>query len=87
MRSFRTLSRFWQLLSRYLRPQLSRMGLLALILCGTIAVQVVTPLVASRFIDRATSGASPGRTDFPGPADHWPGSGRAGHGGRRNLRG
>jgi ATP-binding cassette subfamily B protein/ATP-binding cassette subfamily C protein len=34
------------------------MGLLAAILCGTIAVQVITPLVASRFIDRATAGAA-----------------------------
>jgi len=32
------------------------MGLLAVILCGTICVQVVTPLVASYFIDQATSG-------------------------------
>jgi ABC-type multidrug transport system fused ATPase/permease subunit len=32
------------------------MGLLAVILCGTICVQVVTPLVASHFIDLATSG-------------------------------
>jgi ABC-type multidrug transport system fused ATPase/permease subunit len=32
------------------------MGLLAVILCGTIGVQVVTPLVASYFIDQATSG-------------------------------
>ncbi len=35
---------------------LPRMGLLAVILCGTICVQVVTPLVASHFIDQATSG-------------------------------
>ncbi|MEO7908089.1 MAG: ABC transporter ATP-binding protein, partial [Roseiflexaceae bacterium] len=55
MRSFHTLSRYWQLLARYLRPQWLRMGLLAVILCGTIAVQVATPLVASRFIDRATT--------------------------------
>jgi ATP-binding cassette subfamily B protein/ATP-binding cassette subfamily C protein len=34
------------------------MGLLALILCGTIAVQVATPLVASRFIDQATAGGA-----------------------------
>jgi len=34
------------------------MGLLAVILCGTIGVQVVTPLVASRFIDQATSGGA-----------------------------
>lgn len=56
MRSFHTLSRYWRLLSRYLRPQWPRMGLLVVILCGTNAVQVVTPLVASRFIDRATAG-------------------------------
>jgi ABC-type multidrug transport system fused ATPase/permease subunit len=32
------------------------MGLLAVILCGTICVQVITPLVTSYFIDQATSG-------------------------------
>src|SRR5215213_6220434 len=53
--SVHTLSRYWQLLARYLRPQWPRMGALAIILCGTIAVQVVTPLVAGRFIDRATT--------------------------------
>ena len=40
------------------------MGLLAVILCGTIAVQVVTPLVASRFIDRATTGGALGELIF-----------------------
>ncbi len=49
MRSFHTLSRYWRLLARYLSPQRLRMSLLALILCGTITVQVVTPLVAGRF--------------------------------------
>jgi ABC-type multidrug transport system fused ATPase/permease subunit len=34
------------------------MCLLAVILCGTIGVQVVTPLVASHFIDQATSGGA-----------------------------
>src|SRR5438270_13439826 len=48
--------RYWRLLARYLRPHRLRMGLLAGILCSTICVQVVTPLVASRFIDQATSG-------------------------------
>jgi ATP-binding cassette, subfamily B, bacterial len=52
------LNRYWRLLARYLRPQWLRMGLLAGILCGTICAQVATPLVASRFIDRATSGGS-----------------------------
>jgi ATP-binding cassette, subfamily B, bacterial len=40
------------------------MGLLAVILCGTIGVQVVTPLLASRFIDQATSGGAPGDLIF-----------------------
>ncbi|CAA9565615.1 MAG: Heterodimeric efflux ABC transporter, permease/ATP-binding subunit 1 [uncultured Thermomicrobiales bacterium] len=53
-----TLNRYWRLLARYLRPQRSRMGLLAVILCGTIGMQVATPLVASSFIDRATAGGS-----------------------------
>jgi ATP-binding cassette, subfamily B, bacterial len=64
MRSFHTLSRYWRLLARYLRPQWPRMGLLAVILCGTIAVQVVTPLVASRFIDQATTGRALGELIF-----------------------
>lgn len=34
------------------------MGLLAIILCGAIGVQVATPLVASSFIDQATGGAA-----------------------------
>ncbi|KPV51352.1 helicase, partial [Kouleothrix aurantiaca] len=52
------MNRYWQLLARYLRPQWPRMVLLALVLGGTIAVQVCTPLVAGRFIDRATSGGA-----------------------------
>lgn len=50
------LNRYWRLLARYLRPEWLRMALLAIILCGAIGVQVVTPLVASQFIDRATAG-------------------------------
>jgi ATP-binding cassette subfamily B protein len=56
MHSFQTLKRDVRMLAHYLRPQWLRMGLLAVILCSTIGVQVVTPLVASRFIDQATSG-------------------------------
>jgi ATP-binding cassette, subfamily B, bacterial len=48
--------RYWRLLAQYLRPHWLRMGLLAVVLCSTICVQVVTPLVASSFIDQATSG-------------------------------
>jgi len=57
VRSFQPPRRYWRLLSRYLRPEWPRVGALAAILCATIALQVVAPLVASRFIDRATSGA------------------------------
>ncbi len=58
MRPFQALSRYRRLLAHYLRPQWPRMGLLALILCGAICVQAATPLVASRFIDLATSGGA-----------------------------
>src|SRR5438045_4019276 len=58
MHPFQTLHRYWRLWAHYLRPQWPRMGLLAVILCGTIGVQVVTPLVASHFIDQATSGGA-----------------------------
>lgn len=58
MRSFQTLKRYWRLLARYLRPEWPRMALLALILDAAIGVQVVMPLLASRFIDQATSGGA-----------------------------
>jgi len=58
MRSFQAPRRYWRLLSRYLRPEWPRVCALAAILCATIGLQVVAPLVASRFIDRATSGAA-----------------------------
>src|SRR5690606_13984669 len=56
LRAVHTLRRYWLLLARYLRPQWPRMVVLALVLCATIAVQVAAPLVAGRFIDRATGG-------------------------------
>lgn len=43
-----------QLLARYLRPHWRRVLVLAVILAFTIAVQVSTPIVVSRFIDEAT---------------------------------
>ncbi|QBD76886.1 ABC transporter ATP-binding protein [Ktedonosporobacter rubrisoli] len=58
MRPFQALNRYWRLLDRYLRPQWLWMGLLAVILCASIAMQVITPLVASYFIDQATSGGN-----------------------------
>src|SRR5258706_12208524 len=57
MHPFQALNRNFRLLAHYLLPQWLRMGLLAVILCGTIFVQLVTPLVASRLIDQATAGA------------------------------
>jgi ATP-binding cassette subfamily B protein len=56
MRWMHTLGRYWRLLARYLRPEWPRMSLLGLIVACTIVVQVATPLVAGRFIDRATGG-------------------------------
>ena len=58
MHPFQALNRYWRLLAHYLRPQWLRMSLLAVILCGAIGMQVVTPLVASHFIDQATSGGA-----------------------------
>jgi ATP-binding cassette subfamily B protein len=55
---FQAPRRYWRLLSRYLRPQWPRMALLMVILGGVIAVQIVTPLVASRFIDQVTAGGA-----------------------------
>ncbi len=59
MHRFQALNRYRRLLARYLRPHRPWMGLLAVILCATIGVRVAAPLVASRFIDRATSGGAP----------------------------
>ncbi|HEX6797039.1 MAG TPA: ABC transporter ATP-binding protein [Ktedonobacterales bacterium] len=53
-----TLNRYGRLLARYLRPEWPLVVLLAAILCGAIGVQVTAPLVASRFLDEATSGAA-----------------------------
>ncbi len=48
----------WHLLVRYLRPYRWQMLLMAGILAATIATQLATPLVASRFIDAATGDAA-----------------------------
>jgi ABC-type multidrug transport system fused ATPase/permease subunit len=55
--SLRALDRYRRLLARYLRPHWPRIALLALTLAATIAVQVATPLVASRFINEAVDRA------------------------------
>ncbi|HET9014176.1 MAG TPA: ABC transporter ATP-binding protein, partial [Thermomicrobiaceae bacterium] len=53
-----SLRRYQRLLSGYLRPEWPRLALLTLVLAGAIAAQVVAPLLASRFIDNASSGAA-----------------------------
>lgn len=53
---FESLNRYWRLLAIYLRPHSIRMIGLAIVLIVIIGVQLATPLVASRFIDRATQG-------------------------------
>jgi ATP-binding cassette, subfamily B, bacterial len=58
VRAVQALSRYGRLLVHYLAPHRIQMGLLAVILCGTIGVQVAAPLVASRFIAEATSGGA-----------------------------
>lgn len=60
MRLAQVLGRYWRLLARYLRPEWPRVTLLAAMLLGALALQVAAPLVASRFLDRATSGAAQG---------------------------
>jgi ATP-binding cassette, subfamily B, bacterial len=56
--SLRAPNRYWRLLARYLQPHRPRIALLSLILVAAIAVQVATPLVASRFINGAVAGAA-----------------------------
>jgi ABC-type multidrug transport system fused ATPase/permease subunit len=47
---------YWRLLARYLIPQRGRVSLLALLLLASIALQLASPLVLKRFIDRALDG-------------------------------
>ncbi len=47
---------YWQLLARYLVPQRGRVTLLALLLLTSTGLQLASPLVLRRFIDRALEG-------------------------------
>lgn len=60
MHPFPALRRYGRLLAHYLRHQWLGMGLLLVILGAMISAQVLSPLVASRFIDQATSGGDLG---------------------------
>jgi ATP-binding cassette subfamily B protein len=48
---------YFRLLSRYLRPQRARVGLLAVVLFVSIGLQLFNPQLIKRFIDGATEGA------------------------------
>lgn len=48
-----------RLLGTYLSPQWARVTLLAVLLLGSIGLQLLTPQIVSRFIDAARGGAAP----------------------------
>ena len=48
---------YWRLLAVYLKPQKGRAGLLAVLMLTNIAIQLVSPLILRRFIDRALDAA------------------------------
>src|SRR5688500_7376206 len=52
------LRRYWSLLAGYLRPQWRRVALLAALLLGSIALQLVNPQILRYFIDTATTGGA-----------------------------
>ena len=77
----------WRLLGRFLGPYRRQLILLAAILAATITIQLVTPLVAGRFVDDAITGSStesPGRV---GAACHGAGAARPGRRDRRDVGG
>ena len=50
---------YWHLLVHYLGPQWPSVVLLAVLLFGTISLQLLNPQIARRFIDAAQGGAPP----------------------------
>lgn len=52
------LRRYWNLLVIYLRPLWRKASLLAIVLLGSIALQLMNPQILSHFIDTAVSGGS-----------------------------
>ena len=50
---------YWHLLVQYLEPQWPSVVLLAVLLFGTIGLQLLNPQIARQFIDAAQAGASP----------------------------
>jgi ATP-binding cassette, subfamily B, bacterial len=52
------LRQYWDLLSRHIRPQKGRFALLALLLLGSIGLQVINPQIMRFFIDTALNGGA-----------------------------
>ncbi len=52
------LQQYWTLLSTYLRPQRRRVILLAVLLLGSIGLQLLNPQIVRYFIDTAIGGGS-----------------------------
>lgn len=50
------LRQYWDLLASYIQPQRGRFTLLAVLLLGSIGLQIVNPQIMRRFIDAVTSG-------------------------------
>ena len=55
-----TVQRYGRMLGRYLRPQWRPAALLALLLLGSIGLQLLVPQILRRFIDAASSSAASG---------------------------
>jgi ATP-binding cassette subfamily B protein len=52
------LKQYWDYLSRYLKPQLPRVGLMTVLLLAGIALQLVNPQVIRYFLDTAQAGGA-----------------------------
>ncbi|MBX0329132.1 hypothetical protein K2Z83_15765 [Oscillochloris sp. ZM17-4] len=48
--------RYWRLLTAYLAPRRAQLGLLALLIFGGAALQLLSPQIVRRFIDAAQAG-------------------------------
>jgi ATP-binding cassette, subfamily B, bacterial len=53
-----SLQQYWSLLSRHIRPQRLRFGLMTLLLFTSIGLQVVNPQIMRSFVDAALSGGA-----------------------------
>lgn len=53
-----SMQNYWVLLFRYMRPQKGRVALLAALILGSIALQLINPQLVRRFLDAAEMGRS-----------------------------